>query len=612
MEDVESRFTHFLQPIRDLTKNWEVDVAAQLSEYLEELDQICISFDGGKTTMNFIEAALLIQGSACVYSKKVEYLYSLVYQALDFISNKKREKLPASVREDGADKDVSARSTAEEEGFLSLNDIRDTSRAKELRDGQQPVNDDVVPLTPMPLVPPEEAEKTDNLLYSQKGELLASRKDFRINVYTPHHTGTFLLELAGALPLRCQPGRNPAWGSGSSMGPLNLVPAAGSTPMEVSVCTTPVLALNFSEGGDVDAPPCDDGDDGGFAWDVPQEPPEASPAGAAERVALQASLPQRKGYMLRERAPAPAANTHPKELQDPWRSLDPFSSSEDKPLRRGRPFTVPRGLEDLPGTKRKRRLSSRLQEFTAWFSATEHSRADGQRGRKKGPTFADLEVLYWRHVRERLAAQRKQQRRVQGPLLEEPGAPEEDREDNFLENASDGAADDSLEHEAIPLLEAPEELPEDHTATADVPPSLNYEELVQRKVELFMTHSQKYARQTMLSQHVQDWEERMGPQLEEQEARTAFDIHSYGDRLGSLLGRVGEWRSFASLMAGRPAFEVCRSMLACLQLANDHTVEISQKPGLEEAVDTMALRLLTQEKAHERFRTYTTPSLAQQ
>ena len=36
-----------------------------------QLDQICISFDKGKTTMNFIEAALLIQGSACVYSKQV-------------------------------------------------------------------------------------------------------------------------------------------------------------------------------------------------------------------------------------------------------------------------------------------------------------------------------------------------------------------------------------------------------------------------------------------------------------------------------------------------------------------------------------------------------------
>lgn len=37
MEDVEVRFAHLLQPIRDLTKNWEVDVAAQLGEYLEEV-----------------------------------------------------------------------------------------------------------------------------------------------------------------------------------------------------------------------------------------------------------------------------------------------------------------------------------------------------------------------------------------------------------------------------------------------------------------------------------------------------------------------------------------------------------------------------------------------
>lgn len=37
MEDVEARFAHLLQPIHDLTKNWEVDVAAQLGEYLEEV-----------------------------------------------------------------------------------------------------------------------------------------------------------------------------------------------------------------------------------------------------------------------------------------------------------------------------------------------------------------------------------------------------------------------------------------------------------------------------------------------------------------------------------------------------------------------------------------------
>lgn len=34
-------------------------------------------------------AALLIQGSACVYSKKVEHLHTLVFQALNFIGEKR-------------------------------------------------------------------------------------------------------------------------------------------------------------------------------------------------------------------------------------------------------------------------------------------------------------------------------------------------------------------------------------------------------------------------------------------------------------------------------------------------------------------------------------------
>lgn len=38
--------------------------------------------------------------------------------------------------------------------------------------------------------------------------------------------------------------------------------------------------------------------------------------------------------------------------------------------------------------------------------------------------------------------------------------------------------------------------------------------------------------------------------------------------------------------------------------ANDYTVEVAQDPGLEEAVDTMRLRLLRQGQARERFQNY--------
>ena len=75
---MESRFAYLLQPIRDLSTNWNIDIAQELEEYLSELETLTISFDEGQTTLNFAEAALLIQGSACIYSKKVEYLYNML------------------------------------------------------------------------------------------------------------------------------------------------------------------------------------------------------------------------------------------------------------------------------------------------------------------------------------------------------------------------------------------------------------------------------------------------------------------------------------------------------------------------------------------------------
>ena len=35
-DERKSRFAHLLQPIRDLTENWNIDIAAELEEYLHE------------------------------------------------------------------------------------------------------------------------------------------------------------------------------------------------------------------------------------------------------------------------------------------------------------------------------------------------------------------------------------------------------------------------------------------------------------------------------------------------------------------------------------------------------------------------------------------------
>uniref|UniRef100_A0A8V5GA13 Uncharacterized protein n=1 Tax=Melopsittacus undulatus TaxID=13146 RepID=A0A8V5GA13_MELUD len=280
------------------------------------------------------------------------------------------------------------------------------------------------------------------------------------------------------------------------------------------------------------------------------------------------------------------------ELLDPWQSLDPFADSEDKPLRKGRPFLVPLGLEDMVGGKRKRKSPRKLQSFIKWFAMAP---PQGAEVLPCTHPAADLEILYWKQMKERVAAQKKLQPRVMhGPA---------GRVCTPCPSVCPSLA------MSLSLCVSPCAL------TAAVPPagprpsnSLCYEELVRRNVELFMVESQRYVQETELSQRVRCWEERMVPLLQEQESRQALDVRGYGQALVQGCSSVGHWCSFARLVAGQPPAEVSRYLMATLQLANDYVVELAQEPGLEEALDTLRLRLLTHQQAHERFQAFRLPS----
>eukprot|EP00903_Cladosiphon_okamuranus_P019919 g18306.t1 len=122
--DREERYKHLLQPIRDLAQNWDVDIASSLEDYLEDLEDITITLDGGASKVNFAEAALLIQGSTSVYSRKVEHVYQLVQSTIDFLTQQKQQKSAnanTSKSKNGDDDDDMA--GEEEAAFLPLDDI---------------------------------------------------------------------------------------------------------------------------------------------------------------------------------------------------------------------------------------------------------------------------------------------------------------------------------------------------------------------------------------------------------------------------------------------------------------------------------------------------------
>ena len=66
-------------------------LAELLSHYMDELGHLEVTFDGGTTTVNFAQAALVLQGTASVYCKKVDFLWQNLNKTIDMLHSKGAE-----------------------------------------------------------------------------------------------------------------------------------------------------------------------------------------------------------------------------------------------------------------------------------------------------------------------------------------------------------------------------------------------------------------------------------------------------------------------------------------------------------------------------------------
>ncbi|KAK0150281.1 Condensin-2 complex subunit H2 [Merluccius polli] len=580
MESTENRFAHLLQPIRELTKNWDIDVASELNDYLEELDEMCITFDGGKIKLNFAEAALLIQGSACIYSKKVELLYSLVYQTMDYINHKNNKRDKQAGASDKEDADGKATDDDNDGDFMFK--PLESSTSEESKDFDSTTSVHVVPLPPESLILPETHEKQKLPLISMKGEVLGSHKDFRINTFMPGAQDLILLSLGMALSKAVgaiDTGSHHSFGQ-PSQHPVDMGEAP--EPPENHVA-------NGDDGGD-DFMPLQDN---GMEMDhTPEEHIERQQAPSEGRV-----LRERRDVQPAEKD-AEQLQTGQQERANMWQLHNLYDVfGEDQPLKTGKCYKVPGGLDD--GGKRKRKQPSALQDFRSWF------------------TGVYLNYIYLSKVKDKVKTRKRINRKAGvvvseeelrrtflqpdvGAMRGQEGNPEENRHPDLQ-----GGDDDLSDNEHEPLLD---DIPAEFGGGHDfiMPGSqgeeLSYEDLVKKSVEQFLVNSKGYAQETALSRRVKNWEDKIRPGLALQEEQPTFDIHNYSDRIVGALGAVGHQRSFASLVHGLDNFEACKYMLASLQLANDYTVEVHSEAGLEESVDTMSLTLLSTHRATERFK----------
>ncbi|KAM9495912.1 condensin-2 complex subunit H2 isoform 1-T2 [Clarias gariepinus] len=573
MNSAETRFAHLLQPIRDLTKNWDVDLATQLGEYLEELDQMTISFDGGKTMMNFAEAALLIQGSTCIYGRKVELLHSLVFQTLDCISNKNsRRDKQGTLSADGITDGTTTDKDTDDCEFDVVGEGPSTQSVEMKCDPAEPVK--IVRLPPESLIAAEAHEKQKYPLLSFKGEVLGSCKDFRINNFTQDSMGIMRLGLC----FSCVQFHKDASGQGRA-----------------------IAAVDDYEDDD-------DGHSGEEPGPLIDNSMKVEPESDNHIKRHQASCVQR---MLRER-PIPEETKQLQETVNSWEWHDPYVNiGEEKPLKTGKCYNVPAGLDE--SGKRKRKGTSKIQDFGGWCTGAYGSI---DRKLKNGPYYPEFNYIYLDKMSRRLKLKkmilRKKGVYMSDDMLRRTYLELENQElkDEVVRHP-DLHDDDFTDHDIENLVEdhAPRDINNEHEPTfSDIQMGrISYEDLVKKSVELFLANSQKYAQETALSRRVKEWEEEINPRLLAQEDGVVFDIHDYGDQIVYALGAVGTRRSFASLVKGMENTEACRYMLASLQLANDYTVEIDKRPGLDESLDTIHLTLLTKQRAHERLKTYSAP-----
>ncbi|GAB6020287.1 Lipase maturation factor 2 [Chamberlinius hualienensis] len=170
------KYASLLIPIRDLAKNWNVDVASLLEDYLSELGYVRISFEDHVDNMNFVEAAVLIQNSACVYSKKVDYLFNLVLQLLEHLKCKSANQVSAK-------KKVIIKNISSDD-FPSFDDIEiDKNITLKESDGPVDLNAFTINRMPIELLNFIKDDDSGIPIYNLKGILVGDRNDFKVNCW---------------------------------------------------------------------------------------------------------------------------------------------------------------------------------------------------------------------------------------------------------------------------------------------------------------------------------------------------------------------------------------------------------------------------------------------
>ncbi|KAL2464159.1 Condensin-2 complex subunit H2 [Forsythia ovata] len=591
-ESSTGKFIHTVQPLRDLESNWAVDLAKNLEEYLIKICSGEISgHDDAHLSVNFAEAALLLQGSIQVYSRKVEYLYSLVLHALAFISQKSQQDQADGTS--GRPEETGSHTAEDEENdsFWVLDDI--PVEAKISLDSatcrENPLSHFV--RAPANLVVLEgdcfDAGGDDGELESYQLATNDLYRDF------------ILLDSCDAVAVDdflnggCKAGKgqtNVYRGSSlTSKGRKSFrspIRQSGGTGNKLSVgknldnnfarspFVNPVNESNYYNVGS--SPP---------GHDFPDDNNDESGMG--------------DGY------PEPG-DLDESDDDDPWKPLNPHEPGnlKVKPYKKVKAnkrqgFGSRKHVsitEEFPLAKLHGPISSELTE--KWEA--KHVTSE-RHGKSQSPPL-------YEKLRESLV--------LEGSKMNDAFY---DPEDNIEDHGYDSGDPDSgppgfdlpeskCSHEDVPSNQENHDgagNPFDFNEAYDDPgANASLEDLCRSHLDSLLASLAETEKQTELATRVSTWKQRIEQNLEEQDTRPPFDIHEYGDRVLdklSMEGDEGKAMSFGDVVRGQEKHDVARTFSALLQLVNNGDVDLARGNNNDDftchtAANPFYVRLLRHER----------------
>jgi len=619
----DARFAELLKPIKDLTQNWQVPLADILSNYIEDLQHMEVTFDGGQTSVNFAQAALVLQGTASVYCKKVDFLWAFLNKMIDMLHSKKGGD--ADGTEEGGEGGGGRRRrrcvdmTAEFEDLEAVvaKNIDLKGDNETLEERQASLN--FIQVTPRQLI--EKGETTGSIrvnLYTgvaaSKWDLLAAKEDFRLNSQFVSATGCLGEELTSdGVYVALQP-------------ETMRLGEAREEARRLSEVASKVQEENRMSQEGLDDIPEEQMDDYGDAVDVHE---------ISEHIEGQEAPKRLTEDFVSSLQEAPAEKVTPPRLRrtaslpqppiiDPWTPLDINTPSTPRPIGKGKTIRLPPSILRKHAEAKGRRPKEvpqlpRIQDFLV----TEMTGQMFTLPPGIPPCFYDLaaeEALRRKNIeKERMKMVSSRRERigsrkggVEGEYLrgEQEQDPEQGRESEDLFDSDDvhgGGIDDDDDEPIEPpginvddwddmnahlggevgaaVVGAEEEEGQEEGEE-------DYEAMVARRVAEYVAQGRQHLLSSALTQRVSAWHNMIGPKLEAVELRKNFDIHEYGSQiLGELPDReeLGNFKLFTSIVGGCKREEVCRFFLSSLMLANTENVDISS--GEKDLADPLATTL---------------------